>query len=92
MHLAGAFIQSDLRTVMYSGYTFFFIMCVPWESNPQPFALLTQRSTTEPQEKQIFYEGRDGSMIPVLQESQNFPSPNISVIKLFSIYNSVKKV
>ncbi len=25
-------------------------MCVPWESNPQPFALLTQRSTTEPHE------------------------------------------
>ncbi len=25
-------------------------MCVPWESNPQPFALLTQCSTTEPQE------------------------------------------
>ncbi len=23
-------------------------MCVPWESNPQPFALLTQCSTTEP--------------------------------------------
>ncbi len=26
-------------------------MCVPWESNPQPFALLTQCSTTEPQEQ-----------------------------------------
>ncbi len=25
-------------------------MCVPWESNPQPFELLTQCSTTEPQE------------------------------------------
>ncbi len=25
-------------------------MCVPWESNPQPFAVLTQCSTTEPQE------------------------------------------
>ncbi len=24
-------------------------MCVPWELNPQPFALLTQWSTTEPQ-------------------------------------------
>ncbi len=24
-------------------------MCVPWELNPQPFALLTQCSTTEPQ-------------------------------------------
>ncbi len=26
------------------------IRCVPWELNPQPFALLTQCSTTEPQE------------------------------------------
>ncbi len=25
-------------------------MCIPWELNPQPFALLTQCSTTEPQE------------------------------------------
>ncbi len=25
-------------------------MCVPWELNPRPFALLTQCSTTEPQE------------------------------------------
>ncbi len=25
----------------------FISMCVPWESNPQPFALLTQCSTTE---------------------------------------------
>ncbi len=30
----------------------FITMCVPWESNPQPFALLTQCSTTEPQEHQ----------------------------------------
>ncbi len=49
MHLADAFIQAT-----YSGYTFFiyfFIsMCVPWEMNPWPFALLTQCSTTEPQE------------------------------------------
>ncbi len=43
MHLADAFIQSDL---VYSGYT-----CVLWELNPQPFALLTQCSTTEPQEQ-----------------------------------------
>ncbi len=41
------------RLTVHSGYTFFFFfisMCVPWESNPQPFALLTQCSTTEPQE------------------------------------------
>ncbi len=29
---------------------FFISMCASWESNPQPFALLTQCSTTEPQE------------------------------------------
>ncbi len=36
-HLADAFIQSDLQ--LHSGYTFFISMCVPWESNPQHFAL-----------------------------------------------------
>ncbi len=37
------------RLTVHSGYTFFFIStCVPWELNPQPFALLTQCSTTEP--------------------------------------------
>ncbi len=45
MHLADVFIQSDLQ--LHSGYTFS-LVCVPWESNPQPFALLTQCSTTEP--------------------------------------------
>ncbi len=38
MHLADAFIQSDLH--LYCQYMF-------WESNPQPFA---QCSTTEPQD------------------------------------------
>ncbi len=42
MHLADAFIQSDLQ--LHSGFTFFISICVPWESNPQPFALLTQCS------------------------------------------------
>ncbi len=46
MHLADAFIQSDLQ--LHSGYTFSLVR-VPWESNPQPFAQLTQCSTTEPQ-------------------------------------------
>ncbi len=46
MHLADAFIQSHLQ--LHSGYTFLISMCVPWESNPQPFALLTESSTTEP--------------------------------------------
>ncbi len=31
-------------------------MCVPWESNPQPFALLTQCSTTEPQEQILNFD------------------------------------
>ncbi len=48
LHLADAFIQSDLQ--LHSGYTFFISMCVPWELNPQHFALLMQCSTTEPQE------------------------------------------
>ncbi len=42
MHLADAFIQSDIQ--LHSGYTFLISMCVPWESDPQPFALLTQCS------------------------------------------------
>ncbi len=47
MHLADAFIQSDLQCIVF---VFFISMCVSWELNPQPFALLTQCSTTEPQE------------------------------------------
>ncbi len=35
-------------TIAFRLYIFFFSTCVPWESNPQPFALLTQCSTTEP--------------------------------------------
>ncbi len=46
MHLADAFIQRDLFRL----YIFFVSMCVPRELNPQPFALLTQCSTTEPEE------------------------------------------
>ncbi len=48
MHLADAFIQSNLQCIQ--AIHFFVSMCVPWESNPQPFALLTQCSTTELQE------------------------------------------
>ncbi len=50
MHLADAFIQSDL---VQSGYNFFLSVCVSWELNPRPFALLMQCSTTEPQEQHI---------------------------------------
>ncbi len=37
-------------TIAFGLYICFFSTCVSWESNPQPFALLTQCSTTEPQE------------------------------------------
>ncbi len=47
------FIQSDLQ---YIEAIHFFSMCVPWELNPQPFAQLTQCSTTEPQEHYIKYK------------------------------------
>ncbi len=47
MHLADAFIQSDLQCIQV---IHLLSMCVPWELNPQPFVLLTQCSTTEPQE------------------------------------------
>ncbi len=40
------------KLTVHSGYTFFISMCVPWELNPQPFALLTQFSITEPQERE----------------------------------------
>ncbi len=49
MHLADTFIQSDLR--IQAIHFSFISICVPWESNPQPFELLTQCSTTEPQEQ-----------------------------------------
>ncbi len=53
MHLADAFIQSNLQ--LHSGYTFLISICVPWESNLQPFALLTQCSTTEPHRKTVCF-------------------------------------
>ncbi len=34
MHLADAFIQSDLQCIQ--AIHLFVSMCVPWESNPQP--------------------------------------------------------
>ncbi len=41
------------RLTVHSGYTFLVSMCVPWEFNL--FALLTQCSTTEPQEHTPLY-------------------------------------
>ncbi len=73
MHLADAFIQSDLQ--LHSGYTFFISMCVPWESNPQPFALLTQCSTTEPHRNTcvcpcLSFPGADQAYTTVLNNLQ----------------------
>ncbi len=42
------YIYQMLLSIANSGYTFFVSMYIPWELNPQPFALLTQCSTTEP--------------------------------------------
>ncbi len=50
MYLADAFIQIDL----HSGYTYFCQYVCSLELNPQCFALLTQCSTTEPQEHTIY--------------------------------------
>ncbi len=53
MHLADAFIQSDLQCNQAIHYFFLISTRVPWELNPRPFALLTQCSTTEPQGKKL---------------------------------------
>ncbi len=58
MHLADAFIQSDLQCIRA---IHFVSMCVPWELNPQPYLLLMQCSTTQPQEHHFrvaFYCGQ----------------------------------
>ncbi len=43
-----AFIQSNLQCIQATHF-FLISMCVPWELNPQPFVLLMQCSTNEPQ-------------------------------------------
>ncbi len=42
--------QTLLSKATYSAFRLYIFssICVPWELNPQPFALLTQCSTTEP--------------------------------------------
>ncbi len=54
MHLADAFIQSNLQC---SQVKHFVSVCVPWELNPEPFTLLTQCSTTEPQDPFVQFDG-----------------------------------
>ncbi len=67
MHLADAFIQSDLHCIQ--AIHFFVCMCVPWELNPQPFALLTQCSTTEPQEHSVFLQRQDCGSAETVSEA-----------------------
>ncbi len=53
LHLADAFIQSDLQCIIH-GYTFFYQYVFSLGIEPTTFALLTQCSTTEPQEHLMF--------------------------------------
>ncbi len=55
------------RLTVHSAYTFFVSMCVPWELNPLPFALLTQCSTTEPQEHKNVQEDTQATVDPMVQ-------------------------
>ncbi len=53
MHLADAFIQSDLQCIIH-GYTFFYQYVCSLGIEPTTFALLTQCSTTESQEQYTY--------------------------------------
>ncbi len=53
MHLADALSKATYSAIRL--YFFFISMCVPWELNPRPFVLLTQCSTTEPQDQINIY-------------------------------------
>ncbi len=54
MHLADKSHLQCIQAIYIYIYIYIYIvsMCVPWELNPWPFALLTQCSTTEPQEQE----------------------------------------
>ncbi len=55
MRFADAFIQSDLRIcIAYSCYTYFCQYVCSLEIEPTTLALLTQCSTTEPQEHNLW--------------------------------------
>ncbi len=71
-------------------------MCAPWESNPQSFALLTQYSTTEPQEHvEVCY-----SILPPLnkkvfkrlhyQKSKNSYNPRTLKICNYTFWSKVE--
>ncbi len=54
MHLTDAFIQSDLQYIQVIHFYFCQYVC-PLGIEPTTFALLTQCSTTEPQEHYVNY-------------------------------------
>ncbi len=65
-------------------------MCVPWELNPQPFALLTQCSTTEPQEHLDYTRLMwSKSAVYKVQEQQEKPDPLISYVIVYTCYPSI---
>ncbi len=68
MYLADAFIQRDLECIQAIHY--FISMCVRWELNPQPFALLMHCSTTEPHENMNITRKKEHS--PNQIPSENF--------------------
>ncbi len=55
------------QLTVHSGYTFFVSMCVPWELNPQPFALLMQCSTIEPHDYYIIIHVPESTILLHMQ-------------------------
>ncbi len=49
LEFCSIYIYAFSRRFYLKAIHFLISMCVPWELNPQPFALLMQCSTTEPQ-------------------------------------------
>ncbi len=64
-----AFSFYPKRLTVHSGYAFIVSMCVPWESNPQPFALLTQCFTTVPQEHWTHMRSNDYSTTKIFVDN-----------------------
>ncbi len=67
MHLADAFIQSDLQCIQ-AIHLFCQYVC-SWESNPQPLRCMLQRNalTTEPQEHTYIYFKKSNERLRLLE-------------------------
>ncbi len=76
MHLADAFIQSDLQCIQVIH------LSIPWELNPQPFVLLTQCSTNESQEHYI-------SCININTRYNNYKCNNLFIFQLRKLCNFI---